>query len=367
MRARSAGARVALLAVLALAAPGTAGCGVFSTGASDLPLPGRRGPGRLAVPDHRGVHRRPRPGAAVQRQGRRHRRGRGHRDHARRRRTAGRGHPGRSTAAWSCPRAPRPGSSRPRCSGRSTSRWCGRRGRAADAPLLRDGATLGAAETSQAVEVEQVLGALSALLNGGGLGQFQEIATELTAVSAGRPEEVRAFLQEVDEFVTLLDERSDSITTALDGLERLGRTLDADRDKIATALDDVEPGLAVLADQRADLVRMLQALDRLSKVTVRTVDARRQGLHPRPGAARADPRPAGRVRLGPVRGPADPGHLPVPRLGAAGDQGRLPQRVPGPAAAHDRDRAAGRDRPVRDPAELPDDDAGLAALMGLGR
>src|SRR5664279_1206131 len=46
-------------------------------------------------------------------------------------------------------------------------------------PELVSGDEIGLAKTSQAAEVEQVLGALSLVLNGGGIGQFQEISREL--------------------------------------------------------------------------------------------------------------------------------------------------------------------------------------------
>lgn len=138
---------------------------------------------------------------------------------------------------------------------------------------IADGTRLGLADTSQAAEVEQVLGSLSMVLNGGGIGQFQEISRELQEVSTGRPEEIRGFLREMDTFVTTLDDRKESITAAIDGLARLSENLEADQDKIVSALDGLSPGMQVLVDQREDLVAMLSSLDRLSKVTVKTLDA----------------------------------------------------------------------------------------------
>lgn len=140
-------------------------------------------------------------------------------------------------------------------------------------PAVRDGDTLGLAKTSQAAQVEQVLGALSTVLNGGGIGQFQEISRELQKVSAGRPEQVKQSLREIEQFVSGLDQRKASITAALDGLAALSTTLDGDKDKIVSALDGLSPGLKVLADQRTQLVSMLRSLDRLSSVTVDTLDA----------------------------------------------------------------------------------------------
>ncbi|GGF37479.1 hypothetical protein GCM10011519_08790 [Marmoricola endophyticus] len=137
---------------------------------------------------------------------------------------------------------------------------------------LHDGDVLALDQTSQAVGVEQVLGALSALLSGGGLGQFQEISRELQKVSTDRPEEIRAFLDQTQGFVAQLDQRRGSITRAIDGLAQLSKTLDDQRPQIADALDNLSPGLATLADQRTQLVTMLKALDRLSTVSVRTLN-----------------------------------------------------------------------------------------------
>ena len=137
---------------------------------------------------------------------------------------------------------------------------------------LRSSRTIGLEGTSEAVDAERVFGAMSLLLNGGGLQQFQEISRELAAVSTGRDDEIRAFLTNVSQFVTTLNTRKQAITDALDSLDRLGKTLDDNTTKLTTALDQLPPGLKVLADQRTQLVAMLTALDSLSKVTVTTLD-----------------------------------------------------------------------------------------------
>ncbi|KRF19033.1 hypothetical protein ASG90_03900 [Nocardioides sp. Soil797] len=140
-------------------------------------------------------------------------------------------------------------------------------------PMLADGDNLGLAATSQAAEVEQVLGALSMVLNGGGIGQFQQISRELQKISTGRPGQIKGFLEQMKTFVTGLDDRKESITAAIDSLGRLSESLDGDKEKIANALDELSPGMQVIVDQRKDLVAMLSSLDRLSNVTVSTLDA----------------------------------------------------------------------------------------------
>lgn len=145
-------------------------------------------------------------------------------------------------------------------------------------PPLADGARLGLADTSAAAEVEQVLGALSMVLNGGGVGQFQEISRELQAVSTGRPDQIRGFLDQLQRFVSTLNDKRSSITGALDGLAALSKRLDADQTKIAAALDGLSPGMQVLVDQRHQLVAMLDSLNRLSAVTVKTLDASQKDI-----------------------------------------------------------------------------------------
>ncbi|MFT4286435.1 MCE family protein [Nocardioides sp.] len=151
-------------------------------------------------------------------------------------------------------------------------------GTTSTAARLADGAEIGMADTSAAAEVEQVLGALSTVLNGGGIGQFQEISQELQAISADRPDEIRNFLEQLNHFTTTLNDRRDSITSALDGLAALSERLDGDKEKIATALDGLSPGMQVLVDQREQLVAMLGSLDKLSDVTVKTLDASQKDI-----------------------------------------------------------------------------------------
>lgn len=143
---------------------------------------------------------------------------------------------------------------------------------------LVDGAHIPLDGTSAAAEVEQVLGALSMVLNGGGIGQFQEISRELQAISTDRPEEIRGFLRQMERFVTTLADRKDSITAAIDGLAALSTRLEQDKDKLANALDGLSPGMQVMVDQREELTRMLASLEELSDVTVATLDASQRDI-----------------------------------------------------------------------------------------
>jgi phospholipid/cholesterol/gamma-HCH transport system substrate-binding protein len=137
---------------------------------------------------------------------------------------------------------------------------------------LRGGATIPLSHTNRNPEVEEVFGALSMLLNGGGIQQLRTISTELNKALTGNEPEIRDMLSQVDTLVSDLDTHKQDITDALDGVNRLSDTL-ATRDReIGTVLTGLSPGLKVLDEQRGSLVTMLRALDTLSGVAVDTVD-----------------------------------------------------------------------------------------------
>ena len=144
--------------------------------------------------------------------------------------------------------------------------------KAGDAQLT-SGTRLGLDDTDRAAQVEQVLGALSLVLNGGDIQEFQNISQELQDISSGDPERVRTFLTQLEGFVTTVDARSTDIAATLDSLAALSTTLDGETDKIVSALDGLAPGLAELEAQRPQFVAMLEALDGLSGVAVETLDA----------------------------------------------------------------------------------------------
>jgi phospholipid/cholesterol/gamma-HCH transport system substrate-binding protein len=137
---------------------------------------------------------------------------------------------------------------------------------------LASGATIPIDRAGRAVEVEEVFGSLSLLLNGGGVAQIKTISTELNAALDGRSPEIRSLLGNLDTLVGALDDRKGEITRALDGLNRLGATLNERNGQIANALDNLGPGLRELESQRTQLVDMLQSLDRLSGVATNVVN-----------------------------------------------------------------------------------------------
>ncbi|MDC5698247.1 MCE family protein [Intrasporangium calvum] len=127
-------------------------------------------------------------------------------------------------------------------------------------------------------EVEEVLGAMSLLLNGGGVAQLKTIEAELNDAMRGRSDSFRSVVDELGTFIGGLDDQKADIVRAIDSLDGLAATLSENQDTIAAALDELPKGLKVLADQRKQLTAMLTALADLGEVGTRVIRASRDDL-----------------------------------------------------------------------------------------
>ena len=122
-------------------------------------------------------------------------------------------------------------------------------------------------DTRTATDIEQVLGALSLLLNGGGVqATIQPIVEELRVLAEGREDDIAETLRSADELISGLNRQRDSITQALEGVNELSTRANAQREQIEAALDQLPAGIAVLESQRPQLVEMLQRVDELGEV-----------------------------------------------------------------------------------------------------
>jgi phospholipid/cholesterol/gamma-HCH transport system substrate-binding protein len=141
---------------------------------------------------------------------------------------------------------------------------------------LTSNATIPLTSTTTAVTVEQVLGSLSMLLNGGGLAQLHTINVQLNDALNGNEPQVRSLLGEISALTSNLDSHRHDITNALDALNNLSATLQARDSQIGYVLDNLRPGLQVLSNERDQLVTMLNSLHDLSNVAVTTINASKQ-------------------------------------------------------------------------------------------
>lgn len=137
---------------------------------------------------------------------------------------------------------------------------------------LVDDSTIPITRTNRNTEVEEVFGALSMLLNGGGVQQIQTISKEINSATEGNEPAIRSLLTNLNSLMAGLNAHSADITRALDGVNRLSATLSSQRDQIAGVLTNLQPGLAELNSQRDQFVAMLESLNQLSGIAVDTVN-----------------------------------------------------------------------------------------------
>ncbi len=145
---------------------------------------------------------------------------------------------------------------------------------------LHGGSKIQFVDTKSAPEVEQVLGALSLLLNNGGLSQIQNIASELNK-ALGSPERQRAvrdLITQLTTFTGTLDNQKGDITNALDSIDKLAATLNRQKQVLADALDTFPQALKVLNTERGKLVTLLSSLSNLGSVATRVINSTQEGL-----------------------------------------------------------------------------------------
>lgn len=140
---------------------------------------------------------------------------------------------------------------------------------------LTNGAVIPVSRTSRTAEVEEVLGALGLLLNGGGLAQIKTINEELSGALSGREATIKDLLKQLDEFLAGLDSERTNITRAITALDSFSAHLARQTQTIGAAVDALDPGLTVLAQQRQQLTTALTSLGKLSTVGTRVVNESR--------------------------------------------------------------------------------------------
>ena len=138
-----------------------------------------------------------------------------------------------------------------------------------------------------------MLGALSLLLNGGGLEQIKTITHELDQTLSGHTADVRSLLSQAMTLTTSLNTQKSRILTAIDHLDTLAATLNRQKQMLAGALDTLPQAVQVLADEKNQFVTLLSSLDRLSTVAVTGGQRRHRQFRlgaeePGPGDDRAD-------------------------------------------------------------------------------
>lgn len=137
--------------------------------------------------------------------------------------------------------------------------------------LLGPGEPLAQSDTSSAPSVEDAFGALSTVLNGGGINQLQTVVRELNATFEGNQQQIRDLLGQIDTAVSSLANGRTAVTDALAAIDNLSRQLNAGSSTITAGIDAVAPAVGVLASQNGEISDLLRNFASLSDVANRIV------------------------------------------------------------------------------------------------
>lgn len=139
------------------------------------------------------------------------------------------------------------------------------------ATLLVSGSTVPEADTSIAPSVEDTFGALSLVLNGGGLNQLQTVVKELNNTFTGNQPQIHDLLGSIDTAVSSLAGGRQAVDDALGAIQTLSANLNANggAQTIAGGIDAAAPAVTILSQANTQISALLQSLNTLGSTGVK--------------------------------------------------------------------------------------------------
>ncbi|MCW4351937.1 MCE family protein [Hoyosella sp. YIM 151337] len=128
------------------------------------------------------------------------------------------------------------------------------------------------------IEIEDIFGALSLLLNGGGVAQIQPIIEELDRAFGGREPQVKALLNDTNQLVASLNNQRAEIQRTFDNLDVMTTQLDNQRDQISRIVEEIPRGTQILSEQTPQIIEMLRQLDGMGQVGTRVIGQAREDI-----------------------------------------------------------------------------------------
>ncbi|MDX1888946.1 MCE family protein [Mycolicibacterium sp. 050158] len=143
---------------------------------------------------------------------------------------------------------------------------------------LHEGSLIPLSSAGMYPSTEQTLAAISLVLNGGGVGQIQDITEALSTAFNGRADDLRSLIGQLDTYVGYLDDQKDDIIAAADSLNNLVGQIAAQKPVVDKALDTIPDALAVLNDQRETIANAVTQLGQFSALARSSVDQTKTAL-----------------------------------------------------------------------------------------
>jgi phospholipid/cholesterol/gamma-HCH transport system substrate-binding protein len=131
---------------------------------------------------------------------------------------------------------------------------------------LGEGSNISLSQTSRYPTTEEVLSSLGMVVNKGNLGALQDITDEAYAAVAGRAGSFAELIPRLAELTASLDQQTNDIIAAADGLNRFASILARSKDNLGRTLDTLPGALKVLNDNRSNIVEAFTALRGFAEV-----------------------------------------------------------------------------------------------------
>lgn len=143
---------------------------------------------------------------------------------------------------------------------------------------LHDGSLIPLQNGGAYPTTEQTLAAISLLLNGGGVGQLQDVVETFSTALRGREHDLRSLIEQLDLYVRYVNDQSDDIIDATESLNRVAGTFADQKPVVDRALRTIPDALAVLRDERENLSEAADQLGKFSAITADSVNQTKESL-----------------------------------------------------------------------------------------
>ncbi|HJT90902.1 MAG TPA: MCE family protein [Mycobacterium sp.] len=143
---------------------------------------------------------------------------------------------------------------------------------------LHQGSLIPLSSGSAYPSTEQTLAAASLLLNGGGLGQVQDITKALSTAFAGREDDLKSLMTQLDTFISRVNDQTSDIIAATESLNRLVGHFAAQKPTVDKALDTIPEALAVLNSERDNLVEAVDQLGQFNALAADSIHQSKEAL-----------------------------------------------------------------------------------------
>lgn len=143
---------------------------------------------------------------------------------------------------------------------------------------LHDGSLIPLSAAGTYPTTEQTLAAISLVLNGGGVGQVQDITEAFSTAFAGRADELRSLLRQLDTYVGYLNDQKHDIIAAAESLNDLVGQIAAQKPVVDKALKTIPDALSILNDERQTIADAVTQLGQFSALASDSINQTKTAL-----------------------------------------------------------------------------------------